>query len=90
MNIEFTLPPPVEVIFAEPEFRSLERLSTSGNYRGPDGRYYYWELLSSGQRVMISGDFAVGATALRFQLQKKRPIQLPEPTSGLAPGRGSS
>jgi len=27
---------------------------------------------------------------IRFQIEEKKPIQLPEPTSGLAPGRGSS
>lgn len=70
--LEFTLPPTVEVVFAEPPFNPLQKLATSGNYRGADMRYYYWELSPNGQRIMVSGEFATGAPRLHFQLRKMK------------------
>jgi hypothetical protein len=87
VTLEFTLLPPFEVGFHSPTFSPLELLATSGSYRDEDARVHFYQRSQDGQRVIVSGEFAIGSNTLRFPIEKKKPNQASEPTA--PSGRGS-
>jgi hypothetical protein len=54
INIEFTLPNPMQAVFSPPAFKPLEPFATSGSYLDSIGRDYFPQEDKEGERDRIS------------------------------------